>query len=114
MPHLKSGKVRALAITGIKRHRLLPDVPTVAESGYPGYEAMNWYGYVVPVKTPKEIVAKLNKAIVASLNSPEVIESLHTQGLDPSPSTQAELGAYMKSEYETWGKVVKKSGIKAQ
>ncbi|MFT4991021.1 MAG: tripartite-type tricarboxylate transporter receptor subunit TctC [Polaromonas sp.] len=114
IPHVKSGKVRALAITGAKRSRLLPDVPTVAESGYPGYEAMNWYAYVVPAKTPKEIVAKLNKAVVASLNSPEVIAALQKQGLDASPSSQAELATYIKSEYESWGKVIEKSGIKPE
>jgi tripartite-type tricarboxylate transporter receptor subunit TctC len=114
IPHVKSGKVRALAITGAKRSLLLPGVPTVAESGYPGYEAMNWYAYVVPAKTPKEIVTKLNKAVVASLNSPEVIAALQKQGLDASPSSQAELATYIKSEYESWGKVIEKSGIKPE
>lgn len=111
---IKNGKVRALATTGRKRDRLLPDVPTVAESGYPGYEAMNWYAYVVPAKTPKDVIAKLNQALVKSLTNPAVVASLHNQGLDPSPSTPAELGAYMKSEYDTWGKVVRQSGIKAE
>lgn len=114
IPHIVSGKVRALAITGAKRDKLLPNVPTVAESGYPGYDAMNWYAYVVPVKTPKEIVTKLNEALVKTLNNPAVIALLNAQKLDPSPSTPAELGAYMKSEYETWGKVIKQSGIKAE
>jgi len=114
IPHIVSGKVRALAITGAKRDKLLPDVPTVAESGYPGYDAMNWYAYVVPVKTPKAIVTKLNEALVKTLNNPAVIALLNAQKLDPSPSTPAELGAYMKSEYETWGKVIKQSGIKAE
>jgi tripartite-type tricarboxylate transporter receptor subunit TctC len=112
--HLKSGRVRALATTGPKRADLLPDVPTVAESGYPGYEAMNWYAYVAPAKTPKPIIERLNHEIVRALAAPEVIALLKKQGLEPSSSTPEELARYMKSEYETWGRVVKSAGIKAQ
>jgi len=112
--HLKSGRVRALATTGPKRAELLPDVPTVAESGYPGYEAMNWYAYVAPAKTPKAIIDRLHREIVKALAAPEVIELLKKQGLEPSSSTPEELGRYIKSEYDTWGKVVKEAGIKAQ
>lgn len=112
--HLKSGRVRALATTGPKRAELLPDVPTVAESGYPGYEAMNWYAYVAPAKTPRPVIDRLNREIVKALAAPEVIELLKKQGLEPSSSTPEELGRYIKSEYETWGRVVKEAGIKAQ
>ena len=111
---IKSAKVRALATTGKQRDRLLPDVPTVAESGYPGYEATNWYAYVVPVKTPKNVVERLNQALVKTLKDPAVVDMLHKQGLDPSPGTAAELAAFMQSEYDTWGKVVKQAGIKAE
>lgn len=111
---IKNGKVRALATTGLKRDRLLPDVPTVAESGYPGYEATNWYAYVVPAKTPAAVVTRLNQALVKTLNNPEVVAALLKQGLDPSPSTPAELAAFMQSEYDTWGKVVKQAGIKPE
>ncbi len=111
---IKNGKVRALATTGLKRDRLLPDVPTVAESGYPGYEATNWYAYVVPAKTPAAVVTRLNQALVKTLNNPEVVAALHKQGLDPSPSTPAELAAFMQREYDTWGKVVKQAGIKPE
>jgi tripartite-type tricarboxylate transporter receptor subunit TctC len=111
-PHIKSGKVRALATTGIKRDPMLPDVPTVAEQGYPGFETMNWYAYVVPAKTPKNVVDYLNKALVKVLSKPDVVEQLHKQGLAPSPSTTAELASYMQREYDTWGAVVKKVGIK--
>jgi len=111
---IKNGKVRALATTGLKRDRLLPDVPTVAESGYPGYEATNWYAYVVPAKTPAAVVTRLNQALVKTLTSPDVVAALHKQGLDPSPGTPAELAAFMQSEYDTWGKVVKQAGIKAE
>jgi tripartite-type tricarboxylate transporter receptor subunit TctC len=112
--HLKAGRVRALATTGSKRAQLLPDVPTIAESGYPGYEAMNWYAYVAPAKTPKDIVDRLNREIVKALAAPDVVALLQKQGMEPSSSSPEELGRYIKSEYETWGKVVKSAGIKAQ
>lgn len=111
---IKAGKVRAVVTTGPKRAALLPDVPTVAESGYPGYEAMNWYAYLAPAKTPKEIIDRLNRELVKALNNAEVVALLHQQGLEPSPSSAAELARYMEREYETWGKVVKQAGIKAQ
>ena len=111
---VKAGKVRAIATTGPKRAALLPDVPTVAESGYPGFEAMNWYCYLVPAKTPRDIVERLNRELVKALNDPAVVDLLNKQGLEPSPSTPEELGQYMKKEYEIWGKVVKQAGIKAQ
>ena len=111
---IKAGKIRAIATTGPKRAALLPDVPTVAESGYPGYEAMNWYAYVAPAKTPKEIVERLNRELVKALNNADVVALLHQQGLEPGPGSPAELARYMEREYETWGKVVKQAGIKAQ
>jgi tripartite-type tricarboxylate transporter receptor subunit TctC len=111
---VKAGKIRAIATTGPKRAALMPDVPTVAESGYPGYEAMNWYAYLAPAKTPKEIIERLNRELVKALNDPAVAELLHKQGLEPSPGSPAELARYMAREYETWGKVVKQAGIKAQ
>jgi len=112
--HLKAGRVRALATTGPRRAQLLPDVPTIAESGYPGYEAMNWYAYVAPAKTPKGIIDRLNREIVKALTAPDVVALLHKQGLEPSASSPEEVGRYIKSEYETWGKVVKQAGIKAE
>ena len=111
---VKAGKIRAIATTGTKRAALMPDVPTVAESGYPGFEAMNWYAYLAPAKTPKDIVERLNRELVKALNDPAVTELLHKQGLEPSPSSPAELAQYMEREYEVWGKVVKQAGIKAQ
>ena len=112
--HMKAGKLRALATTGPKRAALLPDVPTVAESGYPGFEAMNWYAFVAPAKTPKEIIERLNRDLVKALNNANVAALLHQQGLEPSPSSPAELARYIEREYETWGKVVQRAGIKAQ
>ena len=112
--HLKAGRVRALATTGPKRAQLLPDVPTIAESGYPGYEAMNWYAYVAPAKTPKDIIDRLNREIVKALAAPDVIALLQKQGMEPSSSSPEELARYIAREYETWGRVVKQAGIKAQ
>jgi tripartite-type tricarboxylate transporter receptor subunit TctC len=113
-PHLKAGKAKALATTGPKRDPLMPDVPTVAESGYPGYEATNWYAFVVAAKTPPEIVARLNKEIVATLKDPKVVELLRNQGVEPSPSTPEELRSFMKKELDTWGRVVKEANIQVQ
>jgi tripartite-type tricarboxylate transporter receptor subunit TctC len=111
-PHIKTGKVRALATTGAKRDPLMPDVPTVAEQGYPGFDTLNWYAYVVPARTPKAVIDKLNQVLVKILKDPDVAKELELKGLSPSPSTPAELAAYMKREYDTWAEVVKKSGIK--
>jgi tripartite-type tricarboxylate transporter receptor subunit TctC len=111
---IKAGRIRAIATTGPRRAAILPDVPTVAESGYPGYEAMNWYAYLAPAKTPKEIIERLNRELVKALNNAEVVALLHQQGLESSPGSPAELARYMEREFETWGKVVKQAGIKAQ
>ena len=111
---IKSGRVRAIATTSSKRAALLPDVPTVAESGYPGYEATNWYAYMAPARTPGEIIARLNRDIVKALAAPEAVDLLNKQGLEPSPSTPTELKNYIEREYNTWGKVVKEAGIKAE
>jgi tripartite-type tricarboxylate transporter receptor subunit TctC len=112
--HLVSGRVRSLATTGPRRAELLPDVPTVAESGYPGYEALNWYAFLAPAKTPKVIIERLNKEIVKALAAKDVIALLQKQGLEPSSSSPEELARYIAREYDTWGKVVKAAGIKAQ
>jgi tripartite-type tricarboxylate transporter receptor subunit TctC len=112
--HVKAGRAKALATTGPKRDPFMPDVPTVAESGYPGYEATNWYAYMAPAKTPKDVIARLNREIVKALGAPEVKELLHKQGLEPRPSSPEELAAHMKREYETWGRVVKEAKIQAQ
>jgi tripartite-type tricarboxylate transporter receptor subunit TctC len=113
-PHVKAGKVKALATTGPKRDPFMADVPTVAESGYPGYQATNWYAYYAPAKTPKDILERLNKEIVKALNSTEVKELLAKQGLEAAPGTAEELAKFSKAEWDTWGKVVKQAGIKAQ
>jgi tripartite-type tricarboxylate transporter receptor subunit TctC len=113
-PHVKAGKVKALATTGPRRDPFMADVPTVAESGYPGYEATNWYAYLAPAKTPRDILERLNREIVKALHSAEVKDLLAKQGLEPAPGTPEQLAAFIKREYDTWGKVVKEAGIKPQ
>src|SRR3954469_22550998 len=104
---IRSGKARAIATTGSKRAALMPDVPTIAESGYPGYEALNWYGYLGPKAMSKEIVDRLNREIVKALNNPEVVAIINKSGVEPQSSTPEEFARYIEREYKTWGKVVK-------
>jgi tripartite-type tricarboxylate transporter receptor subunit TctC len=111
---IRAGKAKAVATTGSKRAALMPDVPTVAEAGYAGYEALNWYGFLAPKGTPKEIIDRLNKEIVKALANPQVVAALNKTGTEPKSSTAEEFAAYIKREYDTWGKVVKEAGIKPQ
>ena len=113
MPQVKAGRARLLAVTTGKRSSLLPDIPTVAESGLPGFEANNWYGVVVPAKTPQSIVARLNAELVKVLYSPGLRETYANQGIEAIPGTPAEFTAYIKSEIAKWGKIVKAAGIRA-
>ncbi len=111
---IRAGKARAIATTGTRRAALMPEVPTVAESGFPGYEALNWYGYLAPASTPKEIVERLARDIGKALANPKVVEQLAKTGVEPQPMNPQEFAAYIKREYDTWGKVVKEANIKAQ
>jgi len=114
LPHIQSGRANAIASTGARRSTALPNVPTVAESGYPGYEAVNWYAYLVTAKTPRTIIDQLNRELVKVLRTPAAAALLEKQGVDPEPTTPEALGAYMKREYDTWGRVVKQANIKAE
>jgi tripartite-type tricarboxylate transporter receptor subunit TctC len=111
---IRAGKAIAVATTGSKRAALMPDVPTVAEAGFPGYEALNWYGFLAPKGTPREIVERLNREIVKALANQQVVAALHKTGTEPKSSSPGEFAAYIKREYDTWGKVVKEAGIKPQ
>ena len=113
LPHIKAGKIRAIATTGPKRSAALPDVPTVAEQGVPGYEATNWYAFVAPAKTPAPIIERLNREITAALRSKETHDQLEAHGMEPIPSTPAELTKQIEREYAVWGKIVKEAGITA-
>jgi tripartite-type tricarboxylate transporter receptor subunit TctC len=113
VPQVKNGKIRGLAVTTLKRSIVLPDLPTVSESGLKGFEADNWYGVVTTMKTPRPIIDRLNVEIVKALHQPDVKQLLLTQGLEVRTSTPQEFGAYIKSEYEKWGKVIRTAGIVA-
>src|SRR5260221_3672232 len=108
---MKSGKLRALGTTGAQRSATMPDVPPLPEPGYPGYEATNWYAFVAPAKTSKDVVARLNREIVKTLNDPETHDAIFKQGEEPTPSTPEELAKHMAREYATWGRVIKEAGI---
>ena len=114
LPHAKAGTLRAIATTGSKRDPLMPELPTVAEQGYAGYEAVNWYAFLAPAKTPREVLQRLHRDLVRALANAEIREAFHRQGLEPAPGTPEALAAYMKREYDVWGRVVKEAGIKAQ
>jgi tripartite-type tricarboxylate transporter receptor subunit TctC len=113
-PQVKAGKLRGLGVTSAARQPSLPDVPTVAESGYPGFEASGWVGLAFPAKTPAAIVDRVNKETVAVLNTPEARKQLEDVGLDPTPSSPEAFRAYIKSEYDKWGKLIRAAGIKAE
>jgi tripartite-type tricarboxylate transporter receptor subunit TctC len=113
-PHIDAGKLIAIATTGAKRTSLMPNVPTVAEQGYPGFEAVNWYAFVAPGKTPKEIIDYWNRELVKALNDPSVKSELAKHGLEPQPGTPQELARYIDTETEKWGKVVRAADIKPE
>jgi tripartite-type tricarboxylate transporter receptor subunit TctC len=113
MPHVRSGKLRALAVTSAKRSAAAPALPTVAESGLPGYEATAWFALFAPARTPAIIVGKLNKEVNTLLNLPDVRERMIGMGADAIPMTPHELGDYVHTEIVKWGKLIKASGAKA-
>lgn len=114
VPVVRSARLRALATTGAQRSPALPDLPTVAEAGVPGYEASLWYGFVGPARMPPEIVQRLNSEIVAVLGMPEVRDRLTSQGVDAKSSTADEFVRLLASDFERWARVVQKAGIRAE
>jgi tripartite-type tricarboxylate transporter receptor subunit TctC len=111
--HMKTGRIKALAVTTAKRSALMPELPTVAEAGLPGFEANNWYGFVAPAKTPRSIIMRLNKEAVAAMSLAEVKEMLFRDGVEIAPTTPEQFGAFMKSEHDKWAKIIASAGIKA-
>ena len=112
-PHVKSGKLRGIGISTGTRSPILPDVPTIAESGYPGYEASGWLGLLVPAKTPDAIVERLHRETVAVLNLSDVRAQLESNGLDPAPSSPQAFRAYIRAELAKWTKLIKDAGLRA-
>jgi tripartite-type tricarboxylate transporter receptor subunit TctC len=113
LPHVKSGRLRGLAVTSAKRTPAAPEFPTVAESGLPGYEAVSWYGVLAPAGTPRDIVTRLNTEVVRALKLPEVRQLMLAQGAEPVSESPEQFAALIKSDIAKWGDVVKKSGAKA-
>ena len=111
LPHIKAGRLRALAVTSAKRSEALPDIPTIAEAGLAGYESSQWYGVLAPAGTPREIVARLNVEIVRALRLPDVKQRLAADGAEPVGSSPEEFAAFIKSEIEKWARVAKAAGI---
>ena len=112
-PHIDAGKLRAIGLTTTKRSRALPNVPTIAESGLPGYEVTPWFAVFVPAGTPKPIISKLNGALVDALKSAEIKTKFDAIGAEPIGSTPDELASYLHKEIERWGKVISTNNIKS-
>jgi tripartite-type tricarboxylate transporter receptor subunit TctC len=114
LPHMKSGRVRVLAVTSLKRTPAAPDVPTLAESGFPGFESSSWFGVLAPASTPPAIVLKLQQEIAEILKAPEVGDVLAGLGADPGGMPSQDFGKYFRVEIEKWGKVVRDAKIVAE
>lgn len=112
--HVRAGKLRVLAVSTKKRLSILPDVPTVAESGVPGYEAVGWNGILAPAKAPRAIIDRLHGEIVKVLRMPEVIERLAAQAVEPVPSSPEEFGAIIRADIEKWAGVLRNAGIQPE
>jgi len=112
IPPVKSGRARAIAVTGEKRAAAVSDVPTIAESGVKDYAAVNWYGLLAPAKTPPTVIARLNKELVAALNSPEIVQQLKDRGIDAAPSSPEEFTKFIHAEEKKWVGLIKRLDIK--
>jgi len=113
LPHIQAGKLRPIATTGLKRSPTLPDVPTIAEQGYPGFEAVNWYAFVGPARMSAEMADRWNRELVKVLSDPAIKEQLLQHGLEPHPGTREELAAYIQKESDKWGRVIRDAKITA-
>jgi tripartite-type tricarboxylate transporter receptor subunit TctC len=111
-PLIQSGRVRALAVSGLKRYSVMPEVPTLAESGLPGFEALAWNGVLVPSGTPRAVVERLNREMNAALQAADVRQKLNGAGLDPVGGTPEEFGRLIRSESDKWGPVIRRTGAK--
>lgn len=113
-PHIKSGRLRALGVTGTKRAPGADDIPTIAEAGVAGYEAVQWYGVLAPAATPRDIITRLHTGVVRALQNPEVRQRLLNDGAEPVGSSPEEFAAYLRSETTKWAQVIKAAGIKPE
>ena len=114
MPQVRAGRLKAIATTGIRRSKVAPDLPTIAESGYPGFDVRSWYALLVTAKTPMATVNRIHGAVVKTVGLPEVQEAMSRQGLEPETSTPLALAARIKAETAVWAAVIRDSGIRAE
>lgn len=114
LPHVKTGRLKALATTGLKRSKVAPDLPTVAEQGFPGFDVTSWYGLLLPARSPLNLVERLRTETSRTIGLPDVQQAMGRQGLEPETGTPQELAARIKSETAMWAQVIKEAGIKAE
>ena len=114
LPHVKSGRLKALATTGLKRSKVAPDLPTMEEAGFPGFDVTTWYSLMVPAGTPASVVKRIHDEAVKALQRPDVQQMMAGQGLEPETSSPQELAARIKSEGKTWAELIRAVGIKAE
>jgi tripartite-type tricarboxylate transporter receptor subunit TctC len=114
LPHVKSGKTRALAVSGVHRSPAAPELPTMMEAGVTGYASSTWYGLLAPAATPRAIIVKLNREVVAIVNLPAVKTHLLAEGAEPAGNSPEEFGAFIKAEIAKWGKVIRAAGLRAE
>lgn len=114
LPHVKAGRLRALGVTSAQRSTLIPELPTIAEAGVPGYELINWYGLLAPAGTPHAAIARLNEHIARILQLPDVRDKLLSQGLEPLGGTPQQFAAYLRADVAKWAKVIKELGLRSE
>jgi tripartite-type tricarboxylate transporter receptor subunit TctC len=114
VPHVRSGRLRGLAVTGARRARVIAELPTVSEAGLAGYAVSAWFGLITPAGTPRDIVQRVQAEAARGLKQPETLERLSALGADISASPPEEFGAFMKAEREKWARVIKAAGIRAE
>jgi len=114
LSHIKAGKLRALAVTSAMRSTSLPDVPTVAESGYKGFDVSTWYGFFVPAGTPKDVVARLNGEVNKLLDTPEMKNAIHAQGAEPQAMTPEKFSSLLQTDYQGMKEIVRQAGVKIE
>jgi tripartite-type tricarboxylate transporter receptor subunit TctC len=114
LPQIKAGKLRAIAVTSIERSPTLPDVPTIAESGFPGFSSVQWFGVAAPAGTPASVISKLNREVVGVLKNPEVKLSLEKLGATVVADTPEQFAQYIRQDADSWSSIVKNSGIKLE
>jgi tripartite-type tricarboxylate transporter receptor subunit TctC len=113
-PHTRSGRLRGLAVTSGQRSAVLPELPTIAEAGLPGYEMLNWLGLFAPAGTPRGVVDRLSAEVTRAVRTPEVVSRFHAQGAEPSPLPTDEFESFVRKEVDKWSKVVAATGMKAE